>query len=178
MSIYATWLALDGDDEHKHPECAAYKEDPEINGVWEFTGEPCNCPARFEQPLVYRGSHVLPKDDDQRGGFVMVCSIPNHIQRSVGVCPLAREHTYKMLPGPSDLALRMERVEDCPHDCGLDGVLLSPQGLHDFLRLSVRQDSATYGTPMQGDATVLLDRNLATRLRDTLTTWLDAKERW
>lgn len=32
-------------------------------------------------PIVYRGSHVLPADDDQRGGAVLLCQIPGHISR-------------------------------------------------------------------------------------------------
>jgi len=32
-------------------------------------------------PIVYQGSHVLPSDDDERGGFVDIALIPSHITR-------------------------------------------------------------------------------------------------
>lgn len=75
MSIYATWLVL---DECEHEEdCGIWVEsDP---GCFEATGR-CDC-GRPRSPLVYEGSHVLPSDDDRRGGHVLACAIPDHITR-------------------------------------------------------------------------------------------------
>lgn len=78
MSIYATWLVLDGSD-HDVENCAAYVE--AIEGVWDFSGKPCTCAAWKRQPIVYEGSHILPSDGDRRGGGIEVGGIPDHITR-------------------------------------------------------------------------------------------------
>lgn len=136
MSIYATWLCLDGDD-HDVDRCAAYYDSGDR--IFEFTGKPCDCgAAKKSQPIIYKGSHVLPSDDDPRGGHVFVCAIPDHITR--------------------------------------DGRDDAPEGaLKDWLRLSVDADGASYHGGAQAE--VVLDRPLVEQLRDTLTHWLEAKER-
>ncbi len=53
MSIYATWLYFAAD-----------------HGQDESEGQP---------PIRYRGSHILPTDDDERAGVFSICVIPNHI---------------------------------------------------------------------------------------------------
>ncbi len=49
MSIYATWLSIDEDDEG------------------------------LGAPYLYYGSHVFPSADDARGGWLYLCAIPGHI---------------------------------------------------------------------------------------------------
>lgn len=74
MSVYGTiWSA---DEDH-----------PEDCGIWirheyhlEMGDSPCTCRLR-NAPIVYRGSHVLPADGDERGGHVSVASIPGFITR-------------------------------------------------------------------------------------------------
>ena len=78
MSIYATWLSL-SDDEHEES-CAVYAETRPGSGIFEFSGEPCDC-GLPGAPIVYQGSHVLPSDDDARGGTVDVAAIPDFIVR-------------------------------------------------------------------------------------------------
>jgi hypothetical protein len=78
VSIYATWLAL-SDDEHEES-CAVYVETRPDSGIFEFSGEPCDC-GLPGAPIVYQGSHVLPSDDDARGGSVDVAAIPSFIVR-------------------------------------------------------------------------------------------------
>lgn len=62
MSIYATLIMFERDD---------YADDPD-DPVGTAFG-----PA----PIIYRGSHVLPSDSDDRGGTVSVCAIPGSIER-------------------------------------------------------------------------------------------------
>lgn len=38
----------------------------------------CGCPAA---PIIYRGSHILPSEDSQRGGHVSLAEVPGHITR-------------------------------------------------------------------------------------------------
>jgi hypothetical protein len=52
MSIYATWLAIDADDDNM-------------------------------APIRYQGSHVLPTDDDDREGMVLLCAIPAFIPHNL-----------------------------------------------------------------------------------------------
>lgn len=78
MSIYGS---LNAPDDLDHEDgCACYVEKPPGSGCWEFSGEPCDC-GQPDAPLVYRGSHVLPSDNDERGGWVDIASIPYHITR-------------------------------------------------------------------------------------------------
>jgi len=42
-------------------------------------GEPA--PEDLDAPIIYKGSHVLPSDDDPRGGSVHLALIPSHITR-------------------------------------------------------------------------------------------------
>lgn len=78
MSIYGTILHLDGDD-HDVEHCDAYYE--ASDGCWEHTGRACTCDAWKRQPIVYEGSHILPADNDRRGGGMEIASIPDHITR-------------------------------------------------------------------------------------------------
>lgn len=74
MSIYATWLCF-ADDEH-HESCAVWDE--VSPGVYAMGNDECSC-GQPDAPLTYQGSHVLPSDDDPRGGSLLVCAIPDHI---------------------------------------------------------------------------------------------------
>lgn len=47
--------------------------------------------------MVYRGSHVLPSDEDARGGFVALCTISGFIDRSPERPPLS-DDTYPFWP--------------------------------------------------------------------------------
>lgn len=77
MSIYATWLSLD--QEHEHG-CAQWVQE-EIEGCYYLDrAKPCTC-GLPRSPFVYQGSHVLPAEDDDKGGSVLVCGIPDHITR-------------------------------------------------------------------------------------------------
>lgn len=63
MSIYATWLSL-----------AHWNVPPE---GWVDLDEP---PGPLP-PIVYQGSHILPSNDDDRDGYVMLCAIPGFVER-------------------------------------------------------------------------------------------------
>jgi hypothetical protein len=78
LSIYGTWLSL-ADDEHEDG-CAVYVEDPPGSNVYEWSGKPCDC-GTPRAPIVYEGSHVLPSDEDRRGGYVDIAAIPDFITR-------------------------------------------------------------------------------------------------
>lgn len=78
MSIYSSMWAPD-DAEHQEG-CAVYVEDPPGSNIYDFSGKPCDC-GQPDAPLIYRGSHVLPSDDDPRGGSVDLACIPDHITR-------------------------------------------------------------------------------------------------
>ncbi len=86
MSIYATIFDLDDDGHH-----------PGVCAVWApQTTEPANQPVAVTSdgrrwvrvdaactcgnlpPLIYRGSHINPSEDDPRGGALLACGIPDH----------------------------------------------------------------------------------------------------
>lgn len=74
MSIFASMAAPDHDEHEDN--CQGWEKK---DGLWEFVG-PCSC-GQPDAPLVYQGSHVLPTDDDERGGYVDLALIPSHITR-------------------------------------------------------------------------------------------------
>jgi hypothetical protein len=78
VSIYATWLHL-SDGAHEE-DCAVWEETPPTSGTFQLGEEPCDCGMPLA-PIAYRGSHVLPSDDDPRGGSVDVAGIPDFITR-------------------------------------------------------------------------------------------------
>jgi hypothetical protein len=159
VSIYATWLTI-GDDEHE-PECAKYRLLGEYPLDKAFTvpggsmyisagklervyarvpGAACTCSN--SAPIIYRGSHVSPSEDDPRGGSVDFAAIPNFCHPSV----------------------RGTDTDDGPPV--------------EFARLSVVEDPSTYGHEQAvGSANVILERAQVKRLRDTLTQWLESKDR-
>lgn len=78
MSVYGTWLRL-SHDEHEHG-CAVWVENPPGSDCFEWSHEPCDC-GQPKSPLLYQGSHVLPSNDDERGGWLDVAGIPDYITR-------------------------------------------------------------------------------------------------
>lgn len=74
MSIYGSWAAP-ADDEHAD-DCARWEKH---DNVWEISDRPCDC-GQPDAPLVYQGSHVLPSESDQRGGYVDIASIGTHVR--------------------------------------------------------------------------------------------------
>lgn len=70
MSIYGS-LPAPSDDEHVDG-CACYVETEP--SVFEANDHDCDC-GQPDAPLVYQGSHVLPSETDERGGFVDIASI-------------------------------------------------------------------------------------------------------
>jgi hypothetical protein len=222
VSIYATWLTLD--DDHNDT-CAVWREvtkaeyeasrtDPNVD-IWHWITDAgdhyqmrdpakrCDCGGN-EPPLIYRGSHVNPADDDPRGGFVMVCVIPDYchpdtyvqqdgrtVHDETKAKPVeylrlsVREHetTYGR---PTDNKKTVERVATAIAPAAFTD---SPPGSVDrpptSAPLHLSQDGwreracaaieAMYYEP--GDATVILDRHQVSELHETLNNWLKAKER-
>lgn len=87
MSIWATIWDTDADDHHhtcdRWVECRCGDEHDHHrvmigdNQRWYYDeDQPCTC---FAGPIRYRGSHVVPSDDDPREGCVHVAEIPSHI---------------------------------------------------------------------------------------------------
>lgn len=73
MSIFATWLTIE--DER---EWIANLEGQGIKtGIIRDSGP---TPDDLDAPLVYQGSHVLPDDNAQRGGYVEFAAIPAHVR--------------------------------------------------------------------------------------------------
>jgi len=68
----ARWVEVDRDDAKPQMIAAGrkYRRAPE---------QDCTCGAG---PIIYTGSHVLPSDEDPRGGSFSACYIPGFIDRS------------------------------------------------------------------------------------------------
>lgn len=106
MSIYATWWSADPDE---HEDGCDYWEEIEV-GVFHKSGKPCSTPDKcIGAPYVYQGSHVLPKPEDPRGGYVCICAIPGHIRRD----GLDDEETYQL---HDYLRLSVAANENSPRD--------------------------------------------------------------
>jgi hypothetical protein len=76
VSIYASWRGLDCEHEDG---CKYWVESGDC--VFE-PGDPDDCTCGLPlAPLLYQGSHVLPSDDDPKGGCIEIASIPDHITR-------------------------------------------------------------------------------------------------
>lgn len=74
MSIFASLKAPD-DWEHED-ECAHWDKQGD---TWYTSGNPCNC-GQPQAPIIYQGSHVLPSEEDKRGGTVDLALIPEHVR--------------------------------------------------------------------------------------------------
>lgn len=77
MSIYAS---LDAPEDWHSTDCGIWVEDGEKGYVVRGDETQCTCALR-EAPLVYRGSHILPSMEDERGGDVDIALIPGHVFR-------------------------------------------------------------------------------------------------
>lgn len=124
---------ISGEDATPLPPAALYRAQLLIGAVPDAA---CTCGE--EAPIIYQGSHVNPSGTDPRGGFVMVCAIPDFCH-------------------PDAI-----RNRDDDHGKPVN-----------FLRLSVREDPATYRGNEPGDATVVLTREQVVEMHDTLARWLD-----
>ncbi|HEY9375014.1 hypothetical protein [Streptomyces sp.] len=133
MSIYATLFSID-DDGHELT-CAHYaktsREEAEDSGRmvvsgdayyrWDATAD-CTCGNR--PPIIYQGSHINPALQNARGGWLLVCGIPDHchpdargsgdVGQPVGFLRLTAgedETTYHgMQPGQATLILEVGQV--------------------------------------------------------------------
>lgn len=74
MSIFATSLSFDTDHADN---CSVWVEKEHHR---EASGDVCNC-GLPTAPTVYQGSHVLPSDDDERGGYLDFGEIARFIYR-------------------------------------------------------------------------------------------------
>lgn len=75
MSIFGS-LAAPSDDEHED-DCGIWKKSDDL---WEMRARKhCTC-GQPDAPLVYQGSHVLPSEGDERGGWIDIASIPGHVR--------------------------------------------------------------------------------------------------
>lgn len=138
MSIYGSFFVLDADDHEDG--CAVYVE---IEPGWlEFSGKPCDC-GTPNAPLVYEGSHVLPSDDDRRGGSVDLATIHGEIVR-----PGTAEK-----PRPYDEQrpwLRLSLTNDAS---------------------TYESEGKPYVSA--GESVVVLKRSQVVRMRDALSEWLE-----
>lgn len=74
MSIYATTFSIDADDHAE--DCKRVRN---VGGILHISNKrQCTCKAG---PFAYQGSHVLPSDDDPRGGYFDLGAIPGFIER-------------------------------------------------------------------------------------------------
>lgn len=74
MSIYGS-LEAPCDDLHDD-DCARWEKH---GNVWEISDRPCDC-GQPDAPLVYQGSHILPEETDERGGYVDIAMISPHVR--------------------------------------------------------------------------------------------------
>lgn len=105
MSIWASLPAPDDTD---------HEDDCEIwikhDHYWEFSGKECTC-GTPSAPIIYKGSHILPEKDSERGGNVSIALIPPHVRwwRENPEADNADEPDY---PDPPDPYLRLGVNED------------------------------------------------------------------
>jgi hypothetical protein len=162
LSIYSSWLDIDDND---HEDTCDVYEHMGTGSTWPegavmaqtASGDKRDfyrlsgkpCTCPNKAPIIYQGSHVNPSDDDPRGGCIDVAAIPNFLHPNV-------RHSRPNTPyDGEDMRFPVE-----------------------FLRLTVDEDKATYHGGQPGLATVVLDRQQVEKLRDTLTDWLNTKERY
>lgn len=82
MSVWGTFWSADQDD-HTN-ECGQWVPLGKTGAhEWSYQldhSRPCSC-GQPGSPIVYRGSHILPADTDQRGGVLQLAEIPSYITR-------------------------------------------------------------------------------------------------
>jgi hypothetical protein len=74
VSIYGSLPAPD--DDYHEDDCARWEKRGDI---WDIGDKPCDC-GQVGAPLVYQGSHVLPSEEDRRGGHVDLGLISPHVR--------------------------------------------------------------------------------------------------
>jgi hypothetical protein len=82
VSVWGTiWVADSGDHAS---ECGRWKPlGKTAPHTWSFELDetrPCTC-GQPGSPIRYWGSHVLPSEEDERGGSVQLAEVPGHITR-------------------------------------------------------------------------------------------------
>ena len=82
MSVWGTFWTADSDDHAS--ECGRWKPLGKT-GPHSWSSEldetrPCTC-GQPGSPIRYRGSHVLPSGDDERGGELSLAEVPGHVTR-------------------------------------------------------------------------------------------------
>jgi hypothetical protein len=134
MSIYGSAWSADADDHAD--DCAQWQQcactDPYAHRRarigdgqhWQRDrGRICTCHCG---PIVYRGSHVLPSDDDPRGGALTFAEIAGDITALGRFGPQDEDTPWPFLAG----TMRAEGAEDC-QDVVLDRPLVL--SLRDYL---------------------------------------------
>lgn len=93
MSIYASTFVVDAD--HHADGCKKLRKVRGTERVYQISDKrPCTCKAG---PLVYQASHILPSDDDTRGGCFDLGAIPGFIERE-GHPPLSDDEDWPYWP--------------------------------------------------------------------------------
>lgn len=73
VSIYCTWLDIHNPEE--------WAEEMAASGFKAITLGEEGGEQPLLAPIVYQGSHVLPSNEDRRGGHVDLAAIPDFIER-------------------------------------------------------------------------------------------------
>jgi len=81
VSIYGTWLTIEDARLWAEEMADAGIEAGIINDGGPVDDFEALDPDHLDAPIVYEGSHILPSNEDRRGGSVEVAAIPNHIER-------------------------------------------------------------------------------------------------
>lgn len=90
MSVYATILSI------QHPEEMDAKL-AEV-GIGSYHGSALDHERRLGSPRPYRGSHILPAENDERRGQVEVGAIPLHVRQGREGIPEEERDMETMLP--------------------------------------------------------------------------------
>lgn len=148
MGIYATWLALDNDGHE--PACARW-----------VRCSPDHAEARMR---TWDGKHYR-EDAEARctcGNAAPLIYQGSHVNPD-DADPRGGYLFACAIPNHCHPSVRMEGGDDGPPV--------------EYLRLSMGEHHTTYRGMEPGHSTLVLDRSHVERLRDTLTTWLDSRER-
>nr|MDT0660798.1 hypothetical protein [Micromonospora sp. DSM 115978] len=76
MSIYASTVCLDGEE---HDDGCPGRQPGRRTRRGHRVNPTCSCGRGT--PIAYRGSHILPADDDERAGHLSLAQIPSWISR-------------------------------------------------------------------------------------------------
>lgn len=156
MSIYASWLDID-DTEHERT-CDVYERIGTAPSWPE--GAALSTEGEDGETIYYR-----------RVDKPCTCNNPAPIIYQGSHINPADDHPRG---GSVDIAAIPNHCHPDVRGSGEDDTRFPVE----FLRLSVGEDETTYHGGNPGYATVVFDRAQVEKIRDTLTAWLDAKERW